>query len=284
MLRQRLLTIALLLPLFVWCVLVLPTREFSLLLAFIVLLGAREWAALMRFPQRWRPVFLIVVAAAMPLGMWMVSLAELKYTLLVTAAGWWLYTLVPIRRFQNDETPPAWLADGADGSTHLLVRALIGIAVLVPCWIAITLMHATPFIGGGLVLAFMLLVWGADSGAYVAGRTWGRDKLVSRVSPGKTWQGVWGALVAGALVIAGTAVWLDRLEVAALAGLFVLGLATVLISIVGDLFESLVKRVAGVKDSGRLLPGHGGMLDRIDSITAAAPVFVLGLAAQGVMV
>lgn len=272
MLRQRLLTIAILLPLFVWCVLKLPTREFSLLLAFIVLLGAAEWAALMRFPQAWRLTFLIAVAVAMPLGMWVISLPALKYALLVGAAGWWLCTLAPIRRFQNDETPPAWLAEGNDAPAHLLMRALIGIAVLVPSWIAITLMHATPFIGGGLVLAFMLLVWGADSGAYVAGRTWGRDKLVSRVSPGKTWQGVWGALVAGALVSAGTAVWLDRLELAALAGLMVLGLATVLISIVGDLFESLVKRVAGVKDSGRLLPGHGGVLDRIDSLSAVLPL------------
>jgi phosphatidate cytidylyltransferase len=280
-LKQRLLTIAVLLPLFVWAVLALPTRHFSLLLAFIVLIGAHEWAALMRFPRRWRPVFLLAVAAAMPLGLWMVSIPELRYTLLVAAGAWWIYSLAMILRFQNDETAPAWLLGGA--GSHPLQRALVGLIVLVPSWIAVTLMHATPFIGGGLVLAFMLLVWGADSGAYVAGRTFGRDKLASRVSPGKTWQGVWGALIAGALVAVGTAIWLDRTEILALGGLMVLGLATVLISIVGDLFESLVKRTAGVKDSGRILPGHGGVLDRIDSVTAAAPVFALGLAAQGVM-
>jgi phosphatidate cytidylyltransferase len=278
-LKHRLITIAVLLPLFVWAVFALPTRHFSLLLAFIVLIGAHEWAALMRFPRPWRPVFVLAVAAAMPLGLWMTSIPELRVALMVAASAWWIYTLNMILRYQNDATAPAWLI----GDAGLPQRVLAGIVVLVPAWIAVTLMHATPFIGGGLVLAFMLLVWGADSGAYVAGRTFGRDKLASRVSPGKTWQGVWGALLAGAIVAGGCAVWLDRTGPAMLGGLMVLGLATVLISIVGDLFESLVKRIAGVKDSGRILPGHGGVLDRIDSITAAAPVFALGLAAQGVM-
>lgn len=281
MLKQRLLTIAVLLPLFLWALFALPTRHFSLLLAFIVLIGAYEWAALMRFPRSWRPVFVLAVAAAMPLGLWMASVPELRLTLFVAASVWWIYTLALILRFQNSEAAPAWLT-GANGSGALL-RALTGIIVLVPAWIAVTLMHATPFIGGGLVLAFMLLVWGADSGAYVAGRTFGRDRLASRVSPGKTWQGVWGALLAGGLVAGGTAFWLGRTGLVELGGLMVLGLATVLISIVGDLFESLVKRIAGVKDSGRILPGHGGVLDRIDSITAAGPVFAFGLAAQGVM-
>jgi phosphatidate cytidylyltransferase len=280
-LKQRLLTIAVLLPLFVWALFALPTRHFSLLLAVIVLIGAYEWAALMRFPRSWRPAFVLAVAAAMPLGLWIASVPELRFALFVAASAWWVYALTTILRFQNNDSAPGWLT--ADTGSGALQRAVAGIVVLVPAWIAVTLMHATPFIGGGLVLAFMLLVWGADSGAYVAGRTFGRDKLASRVSPGKTWQGVWGALLAGGLVAGGTAIWLGRTDMVALGGLMVLGLATVLISIVGDLFESLVKRIAGVKDSGRILPGHGGVLDRIDSVTAAAPVFAFGLAAQGVM-
>ena len=121
----------------------------------------------------------------------------------------------------------------------------------------------------------MFVVWGADTGAYFAGRAFGRHKLAPRVSPGKTWEGVAGGAVLALLVAWVGTIWLE--PVGGYAAFLVLVLLTVMISILGDLMESLFKRVADLKDSGGLLPGHGGVMDRIDSMTAAGPFFVLGL-------
>jgi phosphatidate cytidylyltransferase len=125
------------------------------------------------------------------------------------------------------------------------------------------------------VLFLLLLIWAADTAAYFIGRRWGSRKLAPTLSPGKTWVGVYGALAAAGIAALALALWLD-LTAGLAAGVVVICLLTASISVVGDLYESLVKRRRGVKDSGRLLPGHGGMLDRIDSLTAAAPVFALG--------
>ena len=133
--------------------------------------------------------------------------------------------------------------------------------------------------GAQWVLFALCLVWAADIGAYVAGRSFGRVKLAPQVSPGKTWEGVLGGLVLAAWLPCGAARWfaVPALEFVPLC------LGVVAFSIVGDLTESLLKRFAGLKDSGTLFPGHGGVMDRIDSLTSAMPVLLLGLAgAQGV--
>jgi phosphatidate cytidylyltransferase len=120
----------------------------------------------------------------------------------------------------------------------------------------------------------LILIWVADSGAYFVGRQWGKNKLAPRVSPGKTIEGLLGALAGGLIWGYAGMVWFEPKS----GWLFVaLCFVTVLFSVLGDLVESLFKRNAGVKDSGQLLPGHGGVLDRLDSLTSAAPVFVLGL-------
>jgi phosphatidate cytidylyltransferase len=121
----------------------------------------------------------------------------------------------------------------------------------------------------------LLLIWAADTGAYFAGRRWGRHRLAPAISPGKTLEGVWGALAGAVVVALGFGVWWG-LEAVRSAGLVVLSVAVASISIAGDLLESNWKRLADLKDSGTLLPGHGGVLDRIDSMTAAAPFFALG--------
>lgn len=286
MLKQRLLTIALLLPLFVWSIFGLSTPHFALLLAFLVLLGAWEWAALMGLSHARRPLYLAGVVAVMLLCAWLMALPVTRMALLAATLAWWLFALWLIRRFQREDRVPAWMLGGGRAGghpAHPWLFGLLGLVVLVPCWAAMTLLHGG--IGGSgtaLVFMLMLLVWGADSGAYIAGRLWGHTRLASHVSPGKTWEGVYGALLAAVAISTGFGLWFE-LEWAKLALLVALSVVTVLFSIVGDLFESLVKRIAGVKDSGRLLPGHGGVLDRIDSITAAAPVFVLGLLWQGVL-
>lgn len=152
-------------------------------------------------------------------------------------------------------------------------RAVAGLFILLPAWAAMVLLHRE--FGPGYVILLALLVWVADIGAYFAGRAFGKQKLAPRVSPGKTWEGVFSGLLL-ALVVAGVAtVWLKPLE--PVAAFLLLCLLSVSISVLGDLVESLFKRIADVKDSGGLLPGHGGVMDRIDSLTAAAPMFTLGL-------
>lgn len=285
MLNQRLLTIAVLLPLFVWCVLAMPTTYFALCIGLIVLIGAWEWAGLVGMRARaQRVAYLAVMGAALGAAAWLLALPLLRQIVLAGAVLWWAIAMIWIRRYSLDPQgfphsfrqsaplhfPPHWLF------------GMLGIVVLVPAWLGLVVIHGNEFAGGHLVLLLMVVVWGADSGAYVAGRLWGHTKLAPAVSPGKSWEGVYGGLAAAILGVLGCGLWFG-LDWRTLVTLALLGFVTVLFSIVGDLFESMVKRLAGVKDSGRLLPGHGGMLDRIDSVTAAAPVFALGLIWQGVV-
>ncbi len=159
------------------------------------------------------------------------------------------------------------------------VRLALGVVILITGWAAVVILHQQEY-GNWLVLMLFALVVAADVGAYFAGRQFGRKKLAPRISPGKTWAGVGGGLLCAlpvALVGAGL------LPVTGFLGFVVIGLVTVLFSVVGDLVESLLKRHAGVKDSGELLPGHGGVLDRADSLLAAAPVFLILVAGAGAL-
>jgi len=149
------------------------------------------------------------------------------------------------------------------------------VMVLFPPWFSLLAIHRLPEDGPLLVLFIMVLIWVADTGAYFSGRRFGRVKLAPHISPGKTREGVYGALLGA--VLCGLLLYQLRPQTGALALLILFCLLLALVSVVGDLFESLLKRQAGLKDSGQLLPGHGGMLDRIDSLTAAAPVYLLGL-------
>jgi phosphatidate cytidylyltransferase len=184
---------------------------------------------------------------------------------LIAALAWWLAALVWIARFGDPKIAwPGWL------------RALVGIVVLVPTWWALVALHELSPSGRYYLLFLLALVWAADSAAYFAGRLWGTNKLAPSISPGKTWEGVWGALIAGLLLgILGVIVF--GVQGSRWVAFVVLCTATVAFSILGDLAESAFKRQSGLKDSGYLLPGHGGILDRVDSLTAAAPVFMLGL-------
>jgi phosphatidate cytidylyltransferase len=155
----------------------------------------------------------------------------------------------------------------------MTAKILMGFLVLIPCWAALNYLRSLH--DGIYTLLFLFaLIWGADSAAYFVGRKWGKHKLAPQVSPGKSWQGLCGALVC-ALFIAAIAGWLSETPIQLWWRGAVIAVVTVLFSVMGDLFESMIKRQAGVKDSGQLLPGHGGLLDRIDSLTAAAPIFVL---------
>jgi phosphatidate cytidylyltransferase len=134
-------------------------------------------------------------------------------------------------------------------------------------------LHRDGALGAELAFTLLMIVWAADVGAYAFGRLLGRTKLAPAVSPGKTWEGVTGGLLTAGLAAGVAAPWLEL----PVSRLVVLGVATALISVLGDLTQSMFKRNVGLKDSGKLLPGHGGVLDRIDSLTAAVPAFVVGL-------
>jgi phosphatidate cytidylyltransferase len=172
-----------------------------------------------------------------------------------------------------------WLANFSFGAAptreNAVMKLVAGLFATLPAWVALILLHAEPAHGPAWALLALVLVWGADTAAYFTGKRFGKKKLSPQISPNKTIAGVYGALACGAIV-AGIAGWLLDVRGAAWLALIVLALVTVIASIVGDLFESLIKRQAGVKDSGTLFPGHGGMFDRLDGVFAAIPVFALG--------
>jgi len=265
-LKQRLLTAAVLIPLLVAAIFNLPTIYFALLLAAVVAVAAWEWGRLVHFP----PVLWVMFAAPVLVIIVMVAMGQVSpamtYAVAAVAMVWWTIAALWVMRYQR----------GASTRVAPLQGMFTGWLVLLPAFLCLVALHWQAAYGPGYVLLLLVLIWAADSGAYFAGRRFGRHKLAPQVSPGKTWEGVAGgmAAAAAAAIIGGTLLGLTG---ASLLKFVPLCLVTVMFSVVGDLLESLVKRAAGVKDSGHFLPGHGGVLDRIDSITAAAPVFYLGL-------
>ncbi len=278
MLKQRLITAAILVPLFLWAVLAMPTHLLALVFLLVVAIGAWEWAALAGITAcSQRTAYVTAIAVVIVLLYPALQVSALIYTILAAALAWWTAALMWINRAESRDEPPA----GGEVDSPDWRLLLIGFIVLVPTWVALVVLHRNGTPGLYLMLSLFVIVWGADSGAYFAGRRWGRRKLAPHISPGKTWEGAAGGLAVVVLAMV-LAAWLMDYDWGNLLSFVLLGIVTALYSIVGDLLESLMKRRRGVKDSGTILPGHGGILDRIDSLTAAAPVFVLGLFLQGV--
>lgn len=261
MLRHRVLTAAVLAPLFVLGVLKLPGLYFAVLLGLVVMAGAWEWSGLSGYHGITpRAGAVAVTCLLLPMVLYYRGpLAEPLF--LVACAAWLLVALGLFHRRRRGPMrwprPAIWLS---------------GAWVLVPAWLAISVLQD---VEPAAVLMLFVLIWTADVGAYFAGRRWGRRKLAPAISPGKTVEGVLGGAAATVPVAAGFAVYWSLAPSASL-GLIGLSVFVVLVSIAGDLFESNWKRLVSLKDSGSWLPGHGGVLDRIDSMTAAAPFFALG--------
>jgi phosphatidate cytidylyltransferase len=156
---------------------------------------------------------------------------------------------------------------------------LAGPLALLPAWLTLLFVHASPRMGPQLALLALALVWAADVGAYATGRMIGRIKLAPTVSPGKTWEGVGGGVLLALAVAWAASVWLDQ----ALLPLLAVAAATALVSVIGDLTLSMLKRNVGLKDTGSLLPGHGGVMDRIDGLVAAVPAYAAGLRLAGLV-
>lgn len=261
MLKYRIITAFILIPITLLVLFYLPQLPFILLMSFITLGAAWEWASLMGLKtKKSRLAYLAIVILAL--------YAACYVPIEILFAGaflWWLLATLLIILYPRGNH--IW-------GRGYWVRGTMGLLVLVPCWAAVNFIRHDE--GGDIKLLFLfILIWGADSAAYFVGRKWGKRKLAPHVSPGKSTEGVLGAFIFTILFVLIAFLSFGIPRELWLWGLL-LSLATVLFSIIGDLFESMLKREVGVKDSGRLLPGHGGLLDRIDSLTAAAPVFVFG--------
>ncbi len=270
MIRQRVITAVTLLVLFLLSLFLLPTAWWATLIVIIVLQGAIEWARLSGLSDKTTTIYLFLTLVMMLSIAWIntqyLRQSGLLYALIYGASVLLWLVVVPL-----------WLAARWRTSQSFSMM-LIGWMLLIPTGLAMMdLRTQDPW----LLLGVMGLVWVADIAAYFGGRKFGRHKLAPTISPGKTWEGVISALL-GVTVCVLLVVWVRDLSMtrAALFGILMASWMCVGLSVIGDLFESAVKRQAGVKDSGTLLPGHGGLLDRIDALTSTLPLVAMTILLQ----
>lgn len=275
--KQRIITALILAPLAIAAIFFLPLKFFMLFAATVFLLASKEWAGFVskKPPTAILYIFGLVLGITlmlMPAGaIWgPESLNQYLVTGLTVGAVWWCVAFILVIRYPGSAT--LW-------KSSKVIKSLFGLLTLLPFfWGLVVLrslnMHHEFYFGAELLMYVFLLVWAADSGAYFVGRQFGKHKLAPNVSPGKTIEGLVGGVLCAAIVaFFGSqffAIPADKLIL-----FFVVSIVTTLASALGDLTESIFKREAGLKDSSNLLPGHGGILDRIDSLTAAVPVFTL---------
>jgi phosphatidate cytidylyltransferase len=260
MFLARLVTAVVLLAVCIGGIFFLPNVWWSGLLLPALFAAAWEWAAISRFKrvQRWGFIGFVIASAAAVRFAGPVYFPGGAMVLYAIAGAFWILVAVPWLAL-------AWRVESA------LAMGLAGWALLVPAWLAVAQLQAEP----QKLLALLGIVWISDTAAYAAGRAWGRHKLAPSISPGKTWEGVAGAVVAVAVYYVALSTAAPQWDWWAGPGGPLLFGAVMLAGVAGDLFESWIKRQAGIKDSGTLLPGHGGVLDRIDSMTAGLPIAAL---------
>lgn len=276
MVKQRVITALVLALVFAACLFVLPPAGFNTFTLVAFSIAAWEWARLCGFEARpARVAYAAASVGVVALLLWYAldsqwGIIESRFRMiLMVACAWWALALLWVQTYPSSAL--LWKSPW--------VRAIIGLLVLAPAWCGLVYLKALAN-GGGWIALVVLVVAAADIGAFFVGRKWGRHKLAAQVSPGKTWEGFFGGLAANVVVALVLAVILKQ-GVSGLGTLLLIVLATSLASALGDLLESMVKRHQGVKDSGNILPGHGGVLDRIDGLTAALPVFSLLLLLTG---
>ncbi len=278
MLKQRIVTALILAPLALIAILFLPIWWFEIVIAAVVGLGGYEWANMSGIKERPKKILFMIVmfVSCIVLAMlvdnsmiWHQGQLHVLYQFILSiAVVWWIFSLVMISAYPRYSS--YW-------RNSITLRSIFGFLTLIPTWVAVvslrtSLFDIEPLYGASLIFYVLGIVWAADIGAFFVGVKFGRHKLRPNVSPGKTLEGLLGGIAASFAIIAFAAlhyqvepsrIWLHLL----------IGGITVGVSALGDLNESMLKRCEGIKDSGRILPGHGGILDRIDSLTAAFPVF-----------
>ncbi len=265
MLRTRIITAAVLVVLLLAVVLWLPPIATLIAFTLVVLAGAWEWSAFLREPTQAVRVLYVAAVAVLLLLVWRWTATPAGTAIvLAIAVAWWVIALLWV--IFAPRRAARWSA------------ALAGLLALVPAWVALMRLRLDVPRGAEWMLFVLALVWVADIGAFFVGRRFGKMRLAPEVSPGKTWEGAIGGVAVSVLVAIAGSGWFGVAP-----SLFIpLCVIAVAFSVVGDLTESLLKRFAGMKDSGTLFPGHGGVMDRIDSVTGAAPVLLFGLLALGV--
>lgn len=261
MLRTRIITALILAPLVISAIYLLPLPAYAAFFWLVAAAGGYEWAGLANLR-----------APAARFGY--VALLSLLILLTWQAPGWWNTVLwMGVAFWVLAIAAVIAYPNGGRLTMHAALMIPGGLVVLLAGWLALVVIRAQPG-GATWVLWMLLLVWGADIFAYFAGHRFGRRKLAPLVSPGKTWEGLLGGIL-GSTILAALLLWpMGAFAVGWLPVIVVLGV----VSVFGDLFESALKRSRGVKDSGSLVPGHGGALDRIDSVLAVLPPFALVLA------
>lgn len=262
MLKQRILTASLLLPLVFLVLFWVPDTLFSFITVMLVLAAAWEWsrlAGLSKFLLR------IVYIALIALSLFLATLIPFYYLLIASAISWFvaLGWLIVYTSQQLQFRQSSFLA------------CSLGLVMLPSCWAALNFLCFIP-IRPWWLLIVLFIIWGADTGAYFIGCRWGKHKLAPFISPGKSIEGVCGAFLSTVII---AFFLLSFLKLNLHQGIWLISILilTTISAIIGDLFESMLKRQQGLKDSGALLPGHGGILDRIDSLIAAVPIFALGI-------
>jgi phosphatidate cytidylyltransferase len=274
LLKYRLITALVLIPIVIAALFLLPPVGFALVTLVVCMLAAWEWGQLAGFTSRSQRIWLAILCGFL-LTLMLLSIPAYHQSVHLLQVGgplwlslaWWLVALLLVLFYPGSAA--LW-------RNSRPIRLVFGLLTIVPFfWGMLSLRQfgyeQNHFTGAWWLLYVMLLVWGADSGAYMFGKLFGKHKLAPKVSPGKTWEGLIGGLITSALIS-----WLfgryAPLNVVPTT-LLICSVIAVLASVLGDLTESMFKREAGIKDSGHLIPGHGGILDRIDSLTAAVPVF-----------
>jgi phosphatidate cytidylyltransferase len=253
-------------PLVVCGVLYLSTDLFALFLGAVLVAGLWEWSHLIPLPGLVGRIIYTSVVVGLLVLLWRSGPGQWINLLLSIALGWWVCALFWLSR-------PALFSQTS--LTGMNMKMLAGMLVIIPAWAALVVLHSYESGGPKLTLMLLVMIWLADSGAYFAGKQWGHNKLAPSISPGKTREGVYGGLLAS-LLFAAVVGWLYSHSLEWTLTFMLVSLLAMMFSVVGDLVESLMKRQSGIKDSGNIIPGHGGIFDRIDSLVAAAPLFLAG--------
>jgi phosphatidate cytidylyltransferase len=263
---KRLLTIIVAVPIIVWVILGTSVAIFQIISALFCVLAAWEWACLMGVKQNLnRAIYSILMLGGLSIAQFITP----DYILWL-ALVWWLIAIIFLWRYVRQQAK----------SQRVFINGLIGFFCIVPAWVGINSLRMSAD-GEYYVLLFLALLWATDIGAYVIGMRFGKNKLAPTLSPGKTVEGAVGGFVFMIIILI-LGVTLFHVPEQKWVGLAIISVVMVFFSIVGDLFESMFKRIANVKDSSHIIPGHGGILDRLDSFLAAAPIFALGMIIFGI--
>ncbi|MGB0937173.1 MAG: phosphatidate cytidylyltransferase [Colwellia sp.] len=281
MLKQRILTALVIGPAAILAIFYLPLNYFALFLLAVVSIGAWEWGPFMGLTTTIKRLAFVATTVVFIAGLWwQVPLSnfwlehfvvnDVIVYLLWGSVSWW--AVAAILMLLYPKLTNTW-------SSNCALKAAFGWLTLIPTWAAFVLIRSHDYAvdsyqGAQLIMFLFLIVWSADIGAYFVGKSMGKNKLMPNVSPGKTFEGFLGGVVCACVLtsVAGYFMYFSTAQM-----LTALGVTAVIsvVSVLGDLSESMFKREAGIKDSGSILPGHGGILDRIDSLTATAPIFAL---------